>query len=87
MSDTDGGDNKIGGRGFGGRGAGGGRSSVRQSFSHGRSKAVVVETKRKRFVAPRDGAPKTAAVAAAAAAAAWSGIAFTAARAAASAVD
>ena len=67
MSDTDSGDNKIGGRGFGGRGAGGGRSSVRQSFSHGRSKAVVVETKRKRILTPHDGAPKTAAAAAAAA--------------------
>ena len=66
MSDTESGDNKIGGRGFGGRGAGGGRSSVRQSFSHGRSKAVVVETKRKRILTTRDGAPKTAAAAAAA---------------------
>ncbi len=61
MSDTDSGDNKISGRG---RGPGGGRGSVRQSFSHGRSKAVVVETKRKRFVAPRDGAPKAAQAAA-----------------------
>jgi len=66
MSDTDSGDNKIGGRGFGGRGAGGGRSSVRQSFSHGRSKAVVVETKRKRFLTPRDSVPKSAAAVAAA---------------------
>ena len=66
MSDTDSGDNKIGGRGFSGRGAGGGRSSVRQSFSHGRSKAVVVETKRKRFLTPRDGVPKSAAAVAAA---------------------
>ena len=69
MSDTDSGDNKIGGRGFGGRGAGGGRSSVRQSFSHGRSKAVVVETKRKRFLTPHDGAAKTTPAAVAAAAA------------------
>ena len=66
MSDTDSGDNKIGGRSFGGRGAGGGRSSVRQSFSHGRSKAVVVETKRKRVLTPRDSVPKTAAAVAAA---------------------
>jgi len=53
MSDTDG-DNKTGGRG---RIGGGGRGSVRQSFSHGRSKAVVVEKKRaKRIITPRDGA-------------------------------
>jgi translation initiation factor IF-2 len=53
MSDTDGGDNKIGGRGLGG-----GRGSVRQSFSHGRSKAVVVETKRKRILSAPDGTSK-----------------------------
>jgi translation initiation factor IF-2 len=53
MSDTDGGDNKIGGRGLGG-----GRGSVRQSFSHGRSKAVVVETKRKRILSAPDGTAK-----------------------------
>jgi translation initiation factor IF-2 len=41
---------------------------VRQSFSHGRSKAVVVETKRKRIMAPPDGLPKSPAAAAAAAA-------------------
>ena len=68
MSDTNSGDNKTGGRGISLRGVGGGRSSVRQSFSHGRSKAVVVETKRKRFLTTRDGAPKTGAAAAAAAA-------------------
>ena len=59
MSDKDN-DGKMGGRGRGsvGGGAGGARGSVRQSFSHGRSKAVVVEKKRaKRIVTPgRDGA-------------------------------
>ncbi len=34
----------------------GGPGTVRQSFSHGRSKAVVVETKRKRVVVPKSGA-------------------------------
>ncbi|MFN4102237.1 MAG: translation initiation factor IF-2 associated domain-containing protein, partial [Pararhodobacter sp.] len=29
---------------------------VKQSFSHGRTKAVVVETKRKRVVVPKTGA-------------------------------
>ena len=61
MSDQDG-DNKTRGRGPGGGGRGG---SVRQSFSHGRSKAVVVEKKRKRII-PQG----TSGVAAAAAAAA-----------------
>jgi translation initiation factor IF-2 len=55
MSETSGGDNKLGGRGLGG-----GRGSVRQSFSHGRSKAVVVETKRKRILSAPDGAHKPA---------------------------
>jgi len=32
--------------------------SVKQSFSHGRTKNVVVETKRKRVVVPKPGAPK-----------------------------
>jgi translation initiation factor IF-2 len=72
MSDTDGGDNKTGARGRGpggpGGGLGGGRGSVRQSFSHGRSKAVVVEKKRKRILTAPDSAPKTGAAAAAAAA-------------------
>ena len=70
MSDTDGSDNKIGGRGRGGPGGGvgGGRGSVRQSFSHGRSKAVVVETKRKRILSAPDGAAKSPAAAAAVAA-------------------
>ena len=34
-------------------------SNVKQSFSHGRSKNVVVETKRKRVVVPKTGASKT----------------------------
>ncbi len=34
-------------------------SNVKQSFSHGRSKNVVVETKRKRVVVPKAGTPKT----------------------------
>src|SRR5699024_4782025 len=48
-----------------GRGRGGlpGRGSVRQSFSHGRSKAVVVETKRKRVLTPGSGGPSGAAAA------------------------
>jgi len=40
----------------------GGRSgNVKQSFSHGRTKNVVVETKRKRVVVPKPGAAKAAA--------------------------
>ena len=46
MSEHESGDNKGRGRGMPGR------SSVRQSFSHGRSKAVVVEKKRKRVLTP-----------------------------------
>ena len=34
-------------------------SNVKQSFSHGRSKNVVVETKRKRVVIPKAGVPKS----------------------------
>ena len=34
-------------------------SNVKQSFSHGRSKNVVVETKRKRVVVPKSGTTKT----------------------------
>ena len=49
MSDTDG-KKPLGLRG-------GPRSgSVKQSFSHGRTKNVVVETKRKRVVVPKPGA-------------------------------
>ena len=51
MSEHESGDNKGSGRGRGVPG----RSSVRQSFSHGRSKAVVVETKRKRVLTPGTG--------------------------------
>ena len=36
----------------------GGAGSVKQSFSHGRTKNVVVETKRKRVVVPKPGAAK-----------------------------
>jgi len=44
-------------------GLGGSRpSNVKQSFSHGRTKNVVVETKRKRVVVPKPGASKPAAV-------------------------
>ncbi len=51
MSDTDG-KKTLGLRG-------GARSgNVKQSFSHGRTKNVVVETKRKRVVVPKPGAPK-----------------------------
>ncbi|HUF88073.1 MAG TPA: translation initiation factor IF-2 associated domain-containing protein, partial [Thermohalobaculum sp.] len=55
MNDTDSGDNK-GGRRAPSRGGGTVRGSVRQSFSHGRSHAVVVETKKRRLVTPPDGA-------------------------------
>jgi translation initiation factor IF-2 len=52
MSDNDG-KKTLGVRG----GGNGGRSgSVKQSFSHGRTKNVVVETKRKRVVVPKPGA-------------------------------
>ncbi len=54
MSDTDNGDNKTGGKTLTLKGGETGR--VRQSFSHGRSKSVVVEKKRKRVFTPRDGA-------------------------------
>ncbi|MBK0401095.1 translation initiation factor IF-2 [Limibaculum sp. M0105] len=53
MSDKDN-DGKTGGRGRGGPG-GGVRGSVRQSFSHGRSKAVVVEMKRSKRIVPPAG--------------------------------
>jgi len=52
MSDTD------GKKTLGIRGPGAGRpGQVKQSFSHGRTKNVVVETKRKRVVVPKPGAP------------------------------
>ncbi|MGO4914561.1 translation initiation factor IF-2 [Pseudogemmobacter sp. W21_MBD1_M6] len=52
MSDTDG--KKPLGLGGGPR-----SGQVKQSFSHGRTKSVVVETKRKRVVVPKPGAGKT----------------------------
>ena len=55
MSDTDG--KKP--LGLGG-GAGQRPGQVKQSFSHGRTKSVVVETKRKRVVVPKPGAPGAA---------------------------
>ena len=53
MNDTDSGDNKVGRR-TAGRG-GTVRGSVRQSFSHGRTHAVVVEKKKRRLVNSPDG--------------------------------
>ena len=52
MSDTD------GKKTLGLRGAGPRPGNVKQSFSHGRTKNVVVETKRKRVVVPKAGAAK-----------------------------
>ncbi len=54
MSDTDG-KKTLGLRGTGAR-----PGNVKQSFSHGRTKNVVVETKRKRVVVPKPGAAKSA---------------------------
>ena len=54
MSDTDG-KKTLGLRSGGAR-----PGSVKQSFSHGRTKNVVVETKRKRVVVPKPGAQKPA---------------------------
>ncbi|WP_298916041.1 translation initiation factor IF-2 [uncultured Roseobacter sp.] len=53
MSDTDG-KKTLGLRGGAAR-----PGNVKQSFSHGRTKNVVVETKRKRVVVPKPGAGKT----------------------------
>ncbi len=50
MSDTD------GKKPLGLRGAGANPGNVKQSFSHGRTKNVVVETKRKKVVVPKPGA-------------------------------
>ena len=58
MSDND------GKKTLGLRGAGGRPGNVKQSFSHGRTKNVVVETKRKRVVVPKPGAAKPSAGAA-----------------------
>ncbi len=55
MNDTD--DKKP----LGLRGAGARPGSVKQSFSHGRTKNVVVETKRKRVVVPKAGSAGTGA--------------------------
>ena len=52
MSDTDG-KKPLGLRG------GARPGNVKQSFSHGRTKNVVVETKRKRVVVPKAGAAKS----------------------------
>ena len=54
MSDTD--DKKT----LGQRGAGARPGQVKQSFSHGRTKSVVVETKRKRVVKPKPAQAKPA---------------------------
>lgn len=54
MSDSDG-KKTLGVRGGGPR-----SGNVKQSFSHGRSKNVVVETKRKRVVVPKPGTTKSA---------------------------
>ena len=54
MSDTT--DNGDKGKTLGLRGGGTQTSQVRQSFSHGRSKSVTVERKRKRIVVPKAGA-------------------------------
>ncbi len=63
MSDNDG-KKTLGLRGGGPR-----SGNVKQSFSHGRTKNVVVETKRKRVVVPKPGAAKPAGSGTAAAAA------------------
>ncbi|KIN78842.1 translation initiation factor IF-2 [Sulfitobacter mediterraneus] len=55
MSDTD------GKKTLGLRGAPARPGNVKQSFSHGRTKNVVVETKRKRVVVPKPGAAKSGA--------------------------
>ena len=53
MSDSDG-KKTLGVRGGGSR-----SGQVKQSFSHGRTKSVVVETKRKRVVVPKPGSGKS----------------------------
>lgn len=55
MMDTKDGTGK--GKTLGLRGGGTETSHVRQSFSHGRTKSVTVEHKRKRIVVPKPGAP------------------------------
>lgn len=55
---SEGNDNKTAGRRPISLKLGGASGTVRQSFSHGRTKAVVVEKKRKRIVAPKTAAQK-----------------------------
>ncbi|MBB5514020.1 translation initiation factor IF-2 [Rubricella aquisinus] len=55
MSDSKSGDGNNG-KTLGVRGGGSGPSHVRQSFSHGRTKSVLVEKKRKRVVVPKTSA-------------------------------
>ena len=55
MMDNKDGDRK--GKALGLRGGGTETSHVRQSFSHGRTKSVTVEHKRKRILVPKPGAP------------------------------
>ena len=55
MMDTKDGDRK--GKTLGVRSGGTETSHVRQSFSHGRTKSVTVEHKRKRIIVPKPGAP------------------------------
>ncbi len=59
MVDTKDNDGKT--RALGGRGGGTETSHVRQSFSHGRTKSVMVEHKRKRVVVPKAGAAQSTA--------------------------
>ncbi|TPE52778.1 translation initiation factor IF-2 [Amaricoccus solimangrovi] len=59
MKDNDGKGKSLGARG--GSSGGTETSHVRQSFSHGRTKSVTVEHKRKRVVVPKSGAAATAA--------------------------
>jgi translation initiation factor IF-2 len=66
MSDND----NRSGKPLGLRGAGAGRGRVQQSFSHGRTKSVVVEKKRKRVIVPKPGAASTTSAAPGAASAA-----------------
>ncbi|MEO0387715.1 MAG: translation initiation factor IF-2 [Pseudomonadota bacterium] len=61
MSDTT--DKGDKGKTLGLRGGGTETSQVRQSFSHGRSKSVTVERKRKRVVVPKQGSSAAASVA------------------------
>ncbi|MEQ6249478.1 translation initiation factor IF-2 [Sulfitobacter sp. HNIBRBA3233] len=56
MSDSDG--KSDGKKTLGLRGSGSRPGNVKQSFSHGRTKNVVVETKRKRVVVPKPGGQK-----------------------------